>query len=128
MESLHRGLLVVPKMCLKAKQSLYWLEISQVENCHTYQAVARSQLKVPEIPKEVPFRPRHKTGMILFISKMKYFISMWLICQRIQYSVYCNNVISSLESIISEYDNVEEIISDNGKQHSLAVIRAQDTI
>ena len=33
-----------------------------------------------------------------------------------------------MESIISEYDNVEEIFSDNGKQHSLAVIRDIDSI
>ena len=28
----------------------------------------------------------------------------------------CKNVIPALESIISEYENVEEIICDNGKQ------------
>ena len=33
---------------------------------------------------------------------------------------------SAFESIISEYDNVVEIISDNGKQHSLAVTRDMD--
>ena len=37
-------------------------------------------------------------------------------------------MISALESIISEYDNVEEIFSDNGKQHSLAVTRGIDNI
>ena len=41
---------------------------------------------------------------------------MWLLFKGFQYSDYCKNVISSLESIISEYGNVEEIISDNGKQ------------
>ena len=43
MESLYQGHPVMPKMCLKAKQSLYWLGINQVENFIPYQVVARSQ-------------------------------------------------------------------------------------
>ena len=35
---------------------------------------------------------------------------------------------SVLECIISEYDNMEQIIFDNGKYHSLSVIRDIDNI
>ena len=126
MESLHRGHPGMSKMHLRAKQSLYWPGIneeirSKVENCIPCQTIARSQQKEPAIPIEVPFRPWQKIGMDLFFCKGKWYL---LVCEyyskfpvfRLLLSISSKNVISALESIISEYGNVEEIICDNGKQ------------
>ena len=126
MESLHRGHTGMSKMHLRAKQSLYWPGINdeirnKVENCIPCQMVARSQQKEPAIPIEVPFRPLQKIGMDLFFCTGKWYL---LVCDyyskfpifRLLPSISSNNVISALESIISEYANVEEIICDNGKQ------------
>ena len=41
---------------------------------------------------------------------------MWLLFKSVQYTVCCKNVISALESVVSEYGGVEEIISSGGKQ------------
>ena len=57
MDSLHKAHLVMLKMFLKAKHSLYWLRINQVENYIPCQVVAGSQKYIPAIPIEVPFRP-----------------------------------------------------------------------
>ena len=126
MESLHRGHPSMLKMCLRAKQSLYWPGINEEirnkeENCIPCQTVARSQQKEPAIPIEVPFRPWQKLGMDLFFCKGKWYL---LVCDyyskfpvfRLLPSISSRNVIPALESIISEYGNVEEIICDNGKQ------------
>ena len=126
MESLHRGHPGMSKMHLRAKQSLYWPGINEefrikVENCIPCQTIARSQQKDPAIAIEVPFRPWQKIGMDLFFCKGKWYL---LVCDyyskfpvfRLLPSTSSTNVISALESIISEYGNVEEIICDNGKQ------------
>ena len=55
MGSLHRGLLVMPMMCLKAKQSLYLLGDKSHRNCIPSYVVARSQKEVPAIPIVVQF-------------------------------------------------------------------------
>ena len=73
MGSLHRGLLVMPKMYLKAKQSLYLLGDKSCRNCIPGYVVARSQKEVPAIPIVVQFRPWHKIGIVLFICKVKYY-------------------------------------------------------
>ena len=126
MELLHRGHPGMSKMQLRAKPSLYWPGINEeirnkVENCIPCQTVARSQQKQPAIPIEVPFRPLQKLGMDLFFCKGKWYL---LVCDyyskftvfRQMPSISNKNVISALESIISEYGNVEEIICDDGKQ------------
>ena len=114
------------KMCFRAKQSLYWPGINddirnKVENGIPCQTIARSQQKDPAIPIEVPFRPRQKIGVDIFFCKGKLYL---LACDyyskfpvfRLLPSISIKNVISALESIISEYGNVEDIICDNGKQ------------
>ena len=73
MGSLHRGLLVMPKMHLKAKQSLYFLGDTSGRNCIPGYVVVRSQQEVPAIPIVVQLRPWHKTGIVLFICKVKYY-------------------------------------------------------
>ena len=72
MRSLHRGLLVMPMMCLKAKQSLYWFGDKSCRNCIPGYVVARSQKEVLAIPLVVPFRPWHKIGIVLFFFNVKY--------------------------------------------------------
>ena len=114
------------QMHLRAKQSLYWPRINEeirnkVGNCIPCQTIARSQQKEPAIPIEVPFRPWQKLGIDLFFCKGKWYL---LVCDyyskfpvfRLLPSISSKNVISALESIISEYGNVDEIICDNGKQ------------
>ena len=88
---------------------------NKVENCIPCQTVARSQQKEPAIPIEVAFRPWQKIGMDLFFCKGKWYLLVFPVF-RLLPSISNKNVISALESIISEYGSVEEIICDNGKQ------------
>ena len=112
-------------MHLRAKQSLYWPGINEeignrLENCIPYQTVASLQQKEPAIPIEVPFRLWQKIGMDLFFSKVKWYLLVYDYSKfpviRLLPSIFSKNVISALESIISEYGFIEEIICDNGKQ------------
>ena len=62
------------KMCLRAKQNLYWSMINEtiankVENGIPCKTVARSQQKELAIPKEVPFRLWWKIQMDLLSVK-----------------------------------------------------------
>ena len=124
-ESLHRGHAGMSKMHLMAKQSLYWPGINEeirfkVENCIPCQTVARSQQKQPAILIELPFRPWQKLGMDLFFCKGKWYL---LVCDyyskfpvfRLLPSISSKNVISALQSIISEYGYVEEIMAQEYK-------------
>ena len=64
---------MMPKMCLKAKQSLYGLGDKSCRNCIPGYVIARSQKEVPAIPIMVPFRPWHNIVIVLFIFKVKYY-------------------------------------------------------
>ena len=44
------------------------------------------------------------------------YLNMWLLFKSFPYTVCCKNVISALESVVSEYGAVEEFISGDGKQ------------
>ncbi|UYV76496.1 K02A2.6-like [Cordylochernes scorpioides] len=125
LEKLHQGHFGINKCRSRAKESVWWLGISQeiermVSSC-TKCLKERKPKHEPLIPSEFPIRPWQKVGMDLFYLNGRWYL---IVCDY--YSRYpeisllqnltAQEVISRLKSIFARHGTPETVRSDNGPQ------------
>lgn len=121
---LHKSHQGVVSTKLLAQESVYWpgimLDIENVVlNCLTCQKYARSNMREPLQPHEVPEVPWQKIGIdfksvgsLNFIVIVDYF-SKFIVVNKLQTKT-AESVISSLKNVFATHGLPEEIFSDNG--------------
>ncbi|UYV62314.1 K02A2.6-like [Cordylochernes scorpioides] len=125
LEKLHQGHFGINKCRSRAKESVWWLGISQeiermVSSC-TKCLKERKPKHEPLMPSEFPIRPWQKVGMDLFYLNGRWYL---IVCDY--YSRYpeisllqnltAQEVISRLKSIFARHGTPETVRSDNGPQ------------
>ncbi|UYV63562.1 K02A2.6-like, partial [Cordylochernes scorpioides] len=125
LEKLHQGHFGINKCRSRAKESVWWLGISQeiermVSSC-TKCLKERKPKHEPLMPSEFPIRPWQKVGMDLFYLNGRWYL---IVCDC--YSKYpeisllqnltAQEVISRLKSIFARHGTPETVRSDNGPQ------------
>ncbi|UYV70251.1 K02A2.6-like, partial [Cordylochernes scorpioides] len=125
LEKLHQGHFGINKCRSRAKESVWWLGISQeiermVSSC-TKCLKERKPKHEPLIPSEFPIRPWQKVGMDLFYLNGRWYL---IVCDY--YSRYpeisllqnltAQEVIGRLKSIFARHGTPETVRSDNGPQ------------
>ncbi|UYV80861.1 K02A2.6-like [Cordylochernes scorpioides] len=125
LEKLHQGHFGINKCRSRAKESVWWLGISQeiermVSSC-TKCLKERKPKHEPLMPSEFPIRPWQKVGMDLFYLNGRWYL---IVCDY--YSRYpeisllqnltAQEVISRLKSIFARHGIPETVRSDNGPQ------------
>ncbi|UYV84257.1 K02A2.6-like, partial [Cordylochernes scorpioides] len=125
LEKLHQGHFGINKCRSRAKESVWWLGISQeiermVSSC-TKCLKERKPKHEPLMPSEFPIRPWQKVGMDLFYLNGRWYL---IVCDY--YSTYpeisllqnltAQEVISRLKSIFARHGTPETVRSDNGPQ------------
>ncbi|UYV62145.1 K02A2.6-like [Cordylochernes scorpioides] len=125
LEKLHQGHFGINKCRSRAKESVWWLGISQesermVSSC-TKCLKERKPKHEPLMPSEFPIRPWQKVGMDLFYLNGRWYL---IVCDY--YSRYpeisllqnltAQEVISHLKSIFARHGTPETVRSDNGPQ------------
>ncbi|UYV74340.1 K02A2.6-like [Cordylochernes scorpioides] len=125
LEKLHQGHFGINKCRSRAKESVWWLGISQeiermVSSC-TKCLKERKPKHEPLMPSEFPIRPWQKVGMDLFYLNGRWYL---IVCDY--YSRYpeisllqnltAQEVISRFKSIFSRHGTPETVRSDNGPQ------------
>ncbi|UYV80387.1 K02A2.6-like [Cordylochernes scorpioides] len=125
LEKLHQGHFGINKCRSRAKESVWWLGISQeiermVSSC-TKCLKERKPKHEPLMPSEFPIRPWQKVGMDLFYLNGRWYL---IVCDY--YSRYpeisllqnltAQEVIGRLKSIFARHGTPETVRSDNGPQ------------
>ncbi|UYV73303.1 K02A2.6-like [Cordylochernes scorpioides] len=125
LEKLHQGHFGINKCRSRAKESVWWLGISQeiermVSSC-TKCLKERKPKHEPLMPSEFPIRPWQKVGMDLFYLNGRWYL---IVCDY--YSRYpeisllqnltAQEVISRLKSIFARHGTPDTVRSDNGPQ------------
>ncbi|UYV82871.1 K02A2.6-like [Cordylochernes scorpioides] len=125
LEKLHQGHFGINKCRSRAKESVWWLGISQeiermVSSC-TKCLKERKPKHEPLMPSEFPIRPWQKVGMDLFYLNGRWYL---IVCDY--YSRYpeisflqnltAQEVIGRLKSIFARHGTPETVKSDNGPQ------------
>ncbi|UYV82470.1 K02A2.6-like [Cordylochernes scorpioides] len=116
LEKLHQGHFGINKCRSRAKESVWWLGISQ-----EIERMERKPKHEPLMPSEFPIRPWQKVGMDLFYLNERWYL---IVCDY--YSRYpeisllqnltAQEVISRLKSIFARHGTPETVRSDNGPQ------------
>ncbi|UYV70961.1 hypothetical protein LAZ67_8001260, partial [Cordylochernes scorpioides] len=125
LEKLHQGHFGINKCRSRAKESVWWLGISQeiermVSSC-TKCLKERKPKHEPLMPSEFPIRPWQKVEMDLFYLNGRWYL---IVCDY--YSRYpeisllqnltAQELISRLKSIFARHGTPETVRSDNGRQ------------
>ncbi|UYV71423.1 K02A2.6-like, partial [Cordylochernes scorpioides] len=125
LEKLHQGHFGINKCRSRAKESVWWLGISQeiermISSC-TKCLKERKPKHEPLMPSEFPIRPWQKVGMDLFYLNGRWYL---IVCDY--YSRYpeisllqnltAQEVIGRLKSIFDRHGTPETVRSDNGPQ------------
>ncbi|UYV67701.1 K02A2.6-like [Cordylochernes scorpioides] len=125
LEKLHQGHFGINKCRSRAKESVWWLGISQeiermVSSC-TKCLKERKPKHEPLMPSEFPIRPWQKVGMDIFYLNGRWYL---IVCDY--YSRYpevsllqnltAQEVIGRLKSIFARHGTPETVRSDNGPQ------------
>lgn len=123
LSSLHSGHLGVTKTNLRAKQTYYWINISNdiekcIKNCIICQENRPAQSKVMLLPHDVPDRPFQKLSLdIMTFKGVDYLViidnySKWIELFKLS-SKKCSEIINKLKSLFSNFGVPEIIMSDN---------------
>ncbi|XP_038061713.1 uncharacterized protein K02A2.6-like [Patiria miniata] len=134
LNKLHEGHQVATKTKLRAKDTVYWLNMNQdidhvVSQCPTCQEHQRSQTKETLLPHELPTRPWQILGTDLFHFEGNEYLmiadyySKFPLVHRMPANCTSGAVIDATQQIFSEHGVPEKIISDNGPHFASAAYK-----
>ncbi|UYV72597.1 K02A2.6-like [Cordylochernes scorpioides] len=125
LEKLHQGHFGINKCRSRARESVWWLGISQeiermVSSC-TKCLKERKPKHEPLMPSEFPIRPWQKVGMDLFYLNGRWYL---IVCDyysrnpeiSLLQNLTAQEVIGRLKSIFARHGTPETVRSDNGPQ------------
>ncbi|UYV63745.1 K02A2.6-like, partial [Cordylochernes scorpioides] len=125
LEKLHQGHFGINKCRSRAKESVWWLGISQeiermVSSC-TKCLKERKPKHEPLMPSEFPIRPWQKVGMDLFYLNGRWYLIVcdyysWYPEISLLQNLTAQEVIGRLKSIFDRHGTPETVRSDNGPQ------------
>ena len=128
LQTIHQGLMGTEKCLKKAKESLFWPDISRDikelrANCATCMQVSKQQSKETLFPHSVPIFPWQKLGCDLFDYQGAQYLlvadyySKYSILRKLN-STTSAAIINHLKSIFAEHGIPESLVTNNGPQYS----------
>ena len=135
LDKLHEGHQGVEKTKLRAKDTVYWVDIdkdieARTKSCATCQEYRRSHQKETLIPHEIPTRPWQLLGTdLFFFDGDNYLIiadyySKNFFIRKMPAHTTSQAVVNATRDIFSEQGIPEKIMSDNGRHFDSEVFRA----
>ena len=142
LSKLHEGHQGVEKSKLRAKDCVYWINISRdvgliTAQCATCQQYRTSQMRETLLPHEVPTRPWQTLGTDLFeFEGDNYLIivdyySKFPFIEKMPVHCTAKAVVEATKKLFSEQGIPQEVVSDNGPQFSsslYATLRRNGTL
>ena len=125
LQQLHTGHLGQEKTKLRAKDSVFWVNINRdidklVKSCDTCQECQPSQIAEPLLQHEIPTRPWSKLGTDLFMFNDNQWLiiadyySKFQIVKKLPDPCPSRVVVAVTKEVFGEYGIPDTVISDNG--------------
>ena len=131
LDRLHYGHLGIEKTRLRAKDSVYWININRdiettVKSCHICQEHQPAQQHESLLPHEVPSRPWEVVGTDMFFFNdadwliIADYYSKFPIVRKMPRPCLSSSVVSVTKQIFSETGVPSRVVSDNGPHFASA--------
>ena len=131
LDRLHYGHLGIEKTRLRAKDSVYWININRdiettVKSCHICQEHRPAQQHETLLPHEVPSRPWEVVGTDMFFFNdadwliIADYYSKFSIVRKMPRPCLSSSVVSVTKQIFSETGVPSRVVSDNGPHFASA--------
>ena len=131
LDRLHYGHLGIEKTRLRAKDSVYWININRdiettVKSCHICQEHQPAQQHETLLPHEIPSRPWEVVGTDMFFFNdadwliIADYYSKFPIVRKMPRPCLSSSVVSVTKQIFSETGVPSRVVSDNGQHFSSA--------
>ena len=124
LEKLHEGHFGIERTKLRARDSVYWLQINQdidtlVKSCDKCQEFSKRNMRYPDMPREIPLVLWSLLEMDLFTMDDSTFLLVVDVTSRfpvirILSSETSNSVINALKGIYCDFGLPRRVLTDNG--------------